>query len=465
MTTNEHARTSVRLLPALAVALLAVPAAAQQAPNAPAEWGPVKAGLQVSLSGQGEAAAGGEFDFQIALRNAGTGAVALPNAGKAAGWFVIGQQTGTGDKVYYSQRYYPALGLAGWPAELAPGKTIRFDKLSIGEGLAYPSAEARKLLNAYLAGKPAAGVAPAGKIGDIVQPGEVVVRFALMLPKENPPPLAVRSNKYTLTVKPRPLKALSPEGREKFVAELLAQFDKDEWAGKNAHGTAVALGTDVVPYLIKAVKEQKRPAYSRMWMATALADIRDERAAKALIELLDDRVPGVRYVVGYHGPKQKSDKLDTAIIDKVAGSRDTKLTAYTVLGFTVFRGTAPERLLKLSLDSPEPRVRSTVARALKGHASDFNLSRLMGLLKDPDERVRSEAARMLGQLDRRTPQVMRALVEALDQPGEHARQRICKILVEMTGLDYTYDPKADKATREETLGKWRDWIKKAPKRR
>ena len=45
--------------------------------------------------------------------------------------------------------------------------------------------------------------------------------------------------------------------------------------------------------------------------------------------------------------------------------RTRSLTAYAVLGFTVFRGTVPDALLKLSLDSDQP-ARAAVARRAEG---------------------------------------------------------------------------------------------------
>ena len=40
-----------------------------------------------------------------------------------------------------------------------------------------------------------------------------------------------------------------------------------------------------MPYLIQAVRQRGRPGYSRLWLATALADIRCEASAAELIRL------------------------------------------------------------------------------------------------------------------------------------------------------------------------------------
>ena len=79
----------------------------------------------------------------------------------------------------------------------------------------------------------------------------------------------------------------------------MKKFDSSAWSGRSAHRQAVKSGKAVVPALIAAVFERNRPAHSRMWLATALADIRDERAAEALIKLLHDGLSGVRQVAAY----------------------------------------------------------------------------------------------------------------------------------------------------------------------
>ena len=440
-------------------------AAGSQPAAGPSAWGPSKAGLQIGLSSEGAATVGAEFDFRVVLRNVGSSAVKLPTAGSVCGWFLVGQQDGRGERKFYTQRYYIAIGLDDWATQLEPNAEVRFKTLSVGDGTAYASVVSKELLTAYAAGK-AGGDLPGseGRLCDVIVPGQAVARFTLLLPQPDGTSVALASNGVEVRVNPRPLKSMTPEERKAYVDDLLKQFNKDEWAALKAHDSAVALGKDVVADLIEAVKDRKRPKYSRMWLATALADIRDEKAADALAGLLEDPVGEVRYVVGYHGPKQKSDRLDGAIIKKVEkGPRDTSMMAYSVLGYSVFRGTVPEALLKISLDSPEPKVRNALMGALRGQASDFNMSRLMGLLSDPDEKVRASAARMLQQFGRRNPAVMRALVAALDLPGETARKQITQVLVDMTRVGAVYDPAADEAARKKTLKDWKDWVAKAPK--
>jgi hypothetical protein len=70
---------------------------------------------------------------------------------------------------------------------------------------------------------------------------------------------------------------------------------------------------------------------------------------------------------------------------------------------------------------------------------------------------------MLGSSGRKTPQVIGALVKALDLPGESARVRVAAALSALTGRAAAYDPKADEATRARTLADWKAWWSKEAK--
>jgi hypothetical protein len=60
-------------------------------------------------------------------------------------------------------------------------------------------------------------------------------------------------------------------------------------------------------------------------------------------------------------------------------------------------------------------------------------------------------------MDARAPNVIGALVAALDLPGESARQEIAKTLCGMTGQEWPYDPRADESARRETINAWKAW--------
>jgi HEAT repeat protein len=251
--------------------------------------------------------------------------------------------------------------------------------------------------------------------------------------------------------------ALPAAMRKQQADKLIAKFDKDAWAGMAAHGEAVAIGPPVVPFLAEALGDLRRPDFSRLWLATSLADIRCQAAVDELIRLLDDPTGGVRGVVAYHGPKQRSDKLDAAILAKVAARQDGTVLSYALLGFLVQRAAVPPALLTASLDSKDPKVRSAVIAALKTQASDDNLARLVRLLSDENEQVRSAAARALGAMGRSDGAVVGALVRALQASGESARQSIADALGSLTGRKAPYDPKASAAAKDKALKDWQDW--------
>ena len=329
---------------------------------------------------------------------------------------------------------------------------------ALGPSAAYPSDAARALLTAYLEEKADAALpASAGRLTELLWPGKAVAKFTLCLRGFGERPLAVVSNSLELDVAPPAIESLDAKAREAFVARLLDQFDRDAWAAEQAHDTAVRIGKDLLPRLIAAAEDQRRPGFSRMWLATALADIRDPSAAEALVRLLADRSQGVRRVAAYHGPKQADAGLDEAIIRSAAGSSDGGLVALALLGFLVFRGTAPEAIVKAGLDSDEPRARAAATEALATRRNHLTVERLAALLKDKDERVRRTAAAVLGRMDARAPNVIGALVAALDLPGESARQEIAKTLCGMTGQEWPYDPRADESARRETINAWKAW--------
>jgi HEAT repeat protein len=164
-------------------------------------------------------------------------------------------------------------------------------------------------------------------------------------------------------------------------------------------------------------------------------------------------------VVAYHGPKQRSDDLDAAIVARAKELNDPRFTAYALLGFVAFAREAPSELLKLGLDADDPRVRTAAVRAMGSLAGDAPVARLRQLLKDPEPRVRAQAARVLGFFGRNTPPAtIKALVDALRLEGDTARVRICQTLGMLTGQRRPYDPQASAEQKQQTIEFWNDWL-------
>lgn len=433
------------------LAAAAAPCAAAEAPaSKPArEWGDSKAGLQLSAMMEGEAHVGGKLVFRLALRNVGQAAVSVGGADEVFVWGFLVQGTTTR---LFTEKVFIARGVANWPGRIAGGRTVEFEPVDVSSLDACTYRKGLKLAAGYPATAGGAKLAPEGKAGELLIVGAAKVRWMMVLAGERARMLT--SNTLAFPVGPPRIKSLSPAAREAFARKLIAQYKRDAWGGKEAHRVAVKLGSEIVPYLIEALKG-KSPAHARMWMGTSLCHIRDERAAAALIGLL--KRGQLTQIIAYHGPAQRSAKLDEAIIAAVVKKRDPRTTALAVLGFMGKRKSVPEKLLQIGLDSDDPRTRATVAEAFTRHASEGNVVRLLALLKDTDEKVRATAARLLGKLGNRSRMVMDGLIQALDKPGDYARQRICTALSELSGRKGPYDPKAPEQNRLKVIAGWKTW--------
>lgn len=432
------------------------PASQEASGPAEAAWGKAAAGLQAALGVEGPLAPGGALKVRVALRSIGSVPVKLPPANEVFGWLELAYSR---EEAWISEKVFvvPAADLADWPAELAGGKAIQFPVLDLGGRGAYPYAQRREVYTAFLAGAGEALPRAEATLAKKLAPGSARAQFVLCIPRPGESPLAVRSAAVAVEIGQPQWSALPPGERKAALAKLLARFDRDAWSAKAAHDEAVAIGPAILPELIEAARQTSRPGHSRLWLTTAVCDIRDDRAAAALTAMLDDGDAGVRHVVAYHGVKQLSPPLDQAIIAHVAGGSDTRATALAVLGFLCFRRTVPDKLLSISFESPDPRVRSLFASALKDHAGDYNVSRLVSLLSDKEPRVRSAAAKALGAFGRPSEPVIAALVAALDRPDDAARAAVAEALGSLTGRSMPYDPKADAETKAKTIQAWKDW--------
>jgi hypothetical protein len=422
------------------------------------QWGQPKAGLQISLSIKDGLNADGVFPVRVALRNAADGAVALPKphpSSSAIFGVLILQQ---GDKRFFTSRIFiGGSDVKLLPKELPAGKCINVLCRGLSTKQTYLYSKGVKFLDAYKAGRKLK-TAPAGPVGKVLEPGPAFGWFLLYIKPPGGAEMLLKSNHVQFTVATPNFAKLSDEAKREFTRKLLAKFDRDAWSAKSAHSTAVKIGKPLVPDMIAAAKQRSRPAYSRMWLTTAVCDIRDESCTEALIKLLAD--PTVQTIVAYHGPKQHSGKLDAAIIARAREMKTTRFTAYALLGFLAFRRESPPELLKLGLDSPDPRCRAAAVESLKRiGGGPATLEALTKRLKDADPRVRAAAARVLGYIDNRSPRVVGALVAALKMPGDVARQRICTALEQLTGRAMPYPATGTAAEKQQVIQYWQQWWK------
>ena len=456
-----------------AALLLAGGLASAGAQVPPRPWGEAKAGLQLSCTPAEPITAGGALKLHLQLRNAGRAAVALGPAEGVVAWALIQQPADGPPRRFYSRLVRPAKVSKTWPAELAAGQRIDLGVIDLAESPAWPYELRRKLLTAYLRGQtPDALAEPDQTLAEALRAGELRGLFYMGIDRGDRRPLLLKSNVVTAAVAPPDFAALPEARRKQLAGELLALFDRDAFGGQAACQTAVAYGPAIVPALAKAA-DGNRPAYSRMWIATALGRIRDDRAAAKLVALLGDDTRGVAHCVAYYGPIQRSAKVDKAILDAAREGRDAKLTGFALMGYLAHRGEVPPGLLEAGLAADDPRVRATVAAALRGQASDFNVASCAKLLKDRNPRVRSAAAAALGAMGRATPAVVAALIDALadaDDAGADAavaaavadatdaeRAKICAALSALTGRAGRYDPAADARQKQAVIEGWIRW--------
>ncbi len=422
--------------------------------NAPAwRWGDARAGLRVGVAEDIPLRAGGEMAIPLALSNRGAVAVPLGARGEAFAWLVV---VVDGRMHYTSKRALPAR--ADWPAKLEPGSRVELGRAAFGP-LAlrrYPGRVAVR--EGYLDVGQAKEPEPAGTLAGSLTMGEVRAKVMFYVPRPGAG-LLLTGPTLRLEIGPPRWGSLGAEAREAFVRRLLERFDQDAWAAQQASGHATAVGKPLVSALGEAVADANRPGYSRMWLTAAIAGIRGEASARILRGLLDDAQGGVRTVVAYHGPKQRSESLDEAILAR-ARKEKARFRSYALLGYLVHRREAPEGLIELGLGSEDPRVRAAAAEALTTQAGGFNVSRLRSLLGDRDQRVRATAARVLAAMEVADGSVIRSLVEALDRPGERARQAVCEALSELSGREGRYDPEAPADRRGEVIEGWKRWMRR-----
>jgi HEAT repeat protein len=314
-----------------------------------------------------------------------------------------------------------------------------------------------KIVNGYPAvGEKAAK--PSGTLGDVLRADAMVVRLMAVVPRRQGRRAVLASNTLKVDVDPPAWNDLTKAQQAAYTKELLKRFDTSAWAGQQAHHAAVKIGKPLVPALIEAAGQVKRPGHSRMWLTTALADIRDKRSAKALVDLLDDQAAGVRYVVAFHGPKQRSKSLDAEILQAATAEKaDLRLQSLALLGFLVHRSEVPEKLVAASLESDEAKVRAAAARALSRRASSTNLHRLVKLLGDENTRVAVTAAKVLGAMGSRRADVIGPMIGALENSPDAVREAICASLVQLLGRGKTYDASAGDTEQKAVVKHWQDF--------
>ncbi len=411
--------------------------------------------MQISLSMARPAQFGGDIVFDLALRNRGRTPVALGSHERAFVWLFVVQKTSGAQAAYFTEKVPVSAAASNWPARLGD-EIVRLEEIDLSGRQAYVYRTDYELDAGYPSPPKMQQLNRAGALNEILDPHKAAAKMYLYLPRRDQPML-MSSNTIVFEVAPPAMESLSPARRKQMVAKLIKQFDSGPWEGQQAHAVAVKLGRGIVPDLIEAVGDEDRKAFSLMWIATTLADIGDPRAAGALAKLLDHPDRSVRNVVAYHGTKLKSKELDAAITGRAGDGEAPVLTAWAVRGYAEFRKKMPENLLDVAINSDNPKARSVAAKALGRAGNGRNSRMLISLLRDDDENVRAAAAQAAAQGGYDSRQMIGALIEALDRPGERARGAVVLALCELTEYNVPYNPQADRKEKNQAIQAWKQW--------
>jgi len=121
----------------------------------------------------------------------------------------------------------------------------------------------------------------------------------------------------------------------------------------------------------------------------------DERLIASVIDTLAIRAAAIR-VYQSNVLRQHAELAERLLLDRMrADAPPAKLYSYIFLAQVLKTPACVQRVAGLSIHQ-NPEVRVAVARALQGTADDDGVIKLVTMLRDPDWRVRAQAARGLG---------------------------------------------------------------------
>ncbi|MBI5724932.1 MAG: hypothetical protein HZA50_13310 [Planctomycetes bacterium] len=375
----------------------------RQAADMGAGWGPAAGCLRISIVISGELVFRGAFAPSLKIRNDSDRPVRLPGSKNVFAWLLVSQKAMDGSRRdFFTDRVYIVFNSSDWPSELAAGRTVEIRPTDFGASPVYPFREGLKIKSGFPETQPSAayekGIEHIGKFADVLSIGLTSCRMMLCLPGlEGAEP--AESNRLGVLVAPADLKALYSAERGIFLADLMRQFDGDYEAAIAASRTAIRFGSQAIPELVAVAKAPGHADEAKKWLIRTLAEISDERTVDPLTAYLDDPQADVRLAAAYWGPRQQSDRLDKAITARAA-TADDRFKAAALLGFLVFRGQAPQGLLKAGLNSDTPAVRASALAAVQDAAGKTDLIKLRQLLDSTDDQAAANAIRLILQASR-----------------------------------------------------------------
>jgi hypothetical protein len=356
------------------------------------QWGEARESVQTGLATTGDAVLGSPLPLKCLIRNEG-----VPVTLKGAfAWLLVAQGK---EKAFFSQKI--PLEVPG-DGKLPGAQTVEV-ALKLAGKQGFPYRKDMVIVEGYATAAPGEDApAAAGLLETLVPAGKVRIKCMVYLPGAGHP-LLLMSNRLDVAVGDPPLDKLTAEARTALADGLIAQFRANEYASMAAHDRSLKLGTGITPDLIAAIADAQQPEFAKMWLATTLIDLRDGRAVDTLLGLLKDGSGGERYVIAYHGPKMKDEKLDAEISRLAQQGKDPLFSAWAARGF------------------------ATAGQETKSAA------------------------------------VVESLVAALDKPGDEARKNICESLMKVTKQTWAYDPAASDDAKARVIAQWKAWLQQPNK--
>ena len=395
--------------------------------------------------------------IDLAIRNTGSAAATLPKPDKWFGYLVLAQ----GKTAYYTERIFPARQWADWPDALAPGRTLRLPPLDVRKLKVFSHKRGLRIVDGYptelLAGKPIQPQ-PIGSAGEVLLPGPVRIKHRTYLPRENEGALFLVGSVLKLEIRISDFARLPPAEKQRALGDLASRMKRDAFSAKVAHADAVRIGPPAIPTLARVLQDEGARFFARMWAATALADVGGKGVVDTLTACLTDRTPGVRHAAAYHGLKVGDPGFDKAALARALSGEDPMVTAWTIMGYLKFRKQVPRKLLEAAVTSKDWKVRDAlVAPVARGAPDASHAPILRRLVLDTNERIRRQAAAVLGRIKDRSRETIDSLIEALDLKGESARHAVAAALCRLTGKDWPYSLSSPIRARKAVVVKWESW--------
>ena len=246
---------------------------------------------------------------------------------------------------------------------------------------------------------------------------------------------------------------------QKRIAQLIASMEKSDYAGKAAVEKLVKIGKPAVEQLILALKHPKRRV--RYWSAAAVAQIKDERAYKPLVEVvkteLDSYVRATALYYLQNFPRQ--EVWDLAVRKLQDPSRTVCSYAIRMLKECGRKEAVPE--LKKLLKHADHTLRYDAMVAVVTLIDAEAVEVLREILRTDDhETVRKGALSCVTIFKQKPPVILTLLIDGLEDRNSEVRAAAAKLLRKGANQSFYFQPAGDPEARAAAVRAWRTWYEK-----